>query len=91
MMQVTFFIQKITEVIDIYALEKVLKYIDCLASVNLIKYRNIYNKFKKIAKQKLYADKLFEYKNDFKNIWQTYNTIIGRNVEKKSISDMFSI
>ena len=36
---------------------------DCLASVNFIKYRNIYNK---IAKQEFYAEKLFEYKNDVK-------------------------
>ena len=56
---------------------------DCLASVNFIKYRNIYSKLKIIAKQEFYADKLFEDKNDVKKTWQMFNTIIGRNVDKK--------
>ena len=59
---------------------------DCLASVNFMKYINLYNKLKKIAKQEFYAEKFFKYKNDVKKTWQMSNTIIGRNVDKKKVS-----
>ena len=64
---------------------------DCMAYSHFIKYRNMFNKLKKISKQKYYGDKLFEYKTDLKKTWQIFTTIIRRKVDKTSISDMFSV
>ena len=64
---------------------------NCMSYVKFINYRNMYNKLKKLTKQNYYADKLLEYKTDLKKTWKLFNMIIGRNVEKGSISDMFNV
>ena len=59
--------------------------------VNYIKYKNYYNKLKRIAKRQYVKDKLNLYKNDIRKTWKTLNNIIGRMNDKSSISDILVI
>ena len=54
---------------------------------NFINYRNIFNKLKRIAKQKYYSETLCQYKYDVRKTWSILNTVIGRNAKKHTISD----
>ena len=47
-----------------------------------IKYRNIYNRLKRKAKQNYYADLFDEYKYDMKKTWKIINSTIGKRNNK---------
>lgn len=47
-----------------------------------ITYRNIYNKLKRAAKAKYYADRLNKFKNDTKKIWSVINDILEKYKNK---------
>ena len=58
---------------------------------NYIRYRNIYNKLKNIAKKNHYFQIFDKFKNDIKNTWKTINSIIGKTNDKTSIPQAFTI
>ena len=54
-----------------------------------IKYRNTYNRIKRITKRTYYLDLFKKYKNDIRNTWKILKSIIGRENDKTSISEQF--
>ena len=56
-----------------------------------IRYRNTYNKIKRICKQTYFANELSLYQNDLKKTWKTLKSLIGKTSDKSGISDMFNI
>jgi hypothetical protein len=56
-----------------------------------IRFRNIYNKTKRTAKQNHYKDLFHKYKHDIKKTWGVINSLIGRTNDKSSISNTFKI
>ena len=57
--------------------------------VDYIKYRNTYNRIKRITKRTYYFDLFKKYKNDIRNTWKILISIIGRENDKTSISEQF--
>jgi hypothetical protein len=51
----------------------------------------MYNKLKKHCKQTHYSNELFKHKNDLRNTWKIFNTIIGKTNNKSGISDSFNV
>ena len=64
---------------------------DNITVLKFTKYRNTFNKIKKVAKESYFANLLNEYKNDLRKTWTVINKLIGRNNDKSSISDNFII
>ena len=56
-----------------------------------IRYRNLYNQSKRIAKQSHYGQILEEYKNNTKMVWKTLNTIINKSSDKRTIIQTFKV
>ena len=57
--------------------------------IDYIKYRNTYNRIKRITKCTYYFDLFKKYKNDIRNTWKILKSIIGRENDKTSISEQF--
>jgi len=57
--------------------------------IEYIKYKNIYNKLKRTSKRNYFTNLLHTYKNDIKKTWKVLNRIIGKNSNKKEISETF--
>ena len=57
--------------------------------IDYIKYRNTYNRIKRITKGTYYYDLFKKYKNDIRNTWKILKSIIGRENDKTSISEQF--
>ncbi|KAK2160513.1 hypothetical protein NP493_1640g00003 [Ridgeia piscesae] len=55
------------------------------AHIRYVKYRNIYNKLKQIAKTTYYANQLNTFKNDSKTTWNLLKNMIGKNNDKSGI------
>ena len=51
---------------------------DCKQTIDFIRYRNYYNKLKRIVKQNYYSEELAKFKNDARKTWKILNSIIGR-------------
>jgi hypothetical protein len=47
-----------------------------------VKYRNLYNSLKRIAKQSYYKDLFIKFNFDSRNTWKVLNSIIGRENDK---------
>ena len=56
-----------------------------------IKYRNIYNKVKRLAKKLYYAHILQTHKNNMKKTWGVINSLIGKQHDKSNIIQSFKI
>ena len=59
--------------------------------IDFVKYRNLYNKLKNIAKQNYYSTELSKFQNDIRKTWKLLNTMIGKQSDKSGISEMFKI
>ena len=57
--------------------------------VKFTKYRNMFNKLKREAKNSHYKAKLDQYKFDIRKTWSVMNSIIGRNTNRQKISEAF--
>jgi len=55
------------------------------------KYRNLYNKIKRIAKQMYYHTCFTSFKSDIRKTWKTLNEILGQKNDKSGIVDHFNI
>jgi hypothetical protein len=62
---------------------------DSKAYNNFIKYRNLYNKLKKLHKQNNYATELTKFKNDTRRTWKILKEVIGKQNDKSNISEVF--
>ena len=60
-------------------------------STKYVKFRNLFNKLKKVSKQQYYSELLAKYKGDVRKTWDVLNTIIGRKKDKSSTSDIFTV
>lgn len=56
-----------------------------------INYRNMYNKLKRLTKQKYYDDLLSKYQHNIRKTWGIINSLIGRTNDKGTISEIFKI
>ncbi len=56
-----------------------------------IKYRNLYSKIKKVAKQAYYTECLKLSNGDIRKTWKTLNTLLGKTNDKTGIVDSFII
>ena len=56
-----------------------------------VKYRQIFNKLKRIRKKNYYTEIFYKYKNDIRKTWRTLNSISGRSNDKSSLNDTFII
>ena len=56
-----------------------------------IKYRNLFNKTKRLIKESYYKQLLEQYKNDIRKTWNVMNNLIGRSRDKSGIADIFTI
>ncbi len=61
------------------------------AYVKYIKYRNVLNTLKKVAKETYYRNLLTTHKNDMRKTWKIMNSIIGRTKNKDSLSSTFIV
>lgn len=52
-----------------------------------IKYRNTYNKLKRLSKFKYYNDRINTFRNNSKKLWNIINTIIGKQRNKSGLPD----
>lgn len=62
--------------------------------VNVIKYhkyRNIYNKLKTKCKIEYYKNKINLFKHDSKNLWKTYNNLLGKLNNKAETIDYLKV
>jgi len=59
--------------------------------IHYVKYRNLYNKLKRQAKQEYYKNLLDQYKGDIKKTWQVLNTVIGKTTDKSNAAQIFLI
>jgi hypothetical protein len=59
--------------------------------IKFTKYRNIYNRLKRLAKLKYYDELLQMYKYNTRKTWGVINSLIGRTNDKSTISDTFKI
>ena len=59
--------------------------------IKFVKYRNLYNKLKRIAKQNHINEKLQENKHSMQNTWKILNSVIGKQHDKLSIIHNFNI
>ena len=57
--------------------------------IDYIKYRNTYNRIKRMTKRTYYFDLFKKYKNDIRNTWKILKSIIGRENDNTSISEQF--
>ena len=58
---------------------------------NFIRYRNNFNRIKRVCKQNYYASELYKYKYNIQKTWNILKTLIGKNNNKSGISDTFKI
>ena len=54
-----------------------------------IKYRNLYNQIKRVAKQTYYAQQLAKYQHDIRQTWKIINNTMGKTNNKSDISQTF--
>ncbi len=60
-------------------------------TIKYIKYRNLFNELKKVAKLSHYSQLLNNYKYDIRKTWGVINNLVGRSNDKSSISETFNI
>jgi hypothetical protein len=56
------------------------------ASKKYVDYRNVFNKVKRRAKEKYYADTFSSVQNEIKKTWSVLNKLVGKNKNKSSIN-----
>jgi len=56
-----------------------------------VKYRNVFNKMKRLSKSQYYSNLLRKYRDDIRKTWKVLNSIIGSNNDKSNISNSFLI
>ena len=64
---------------------------DDIRYIDYILYKNLFNKLKRLAKEKYYNDLFNVYSRDIRKTWQTLKLMIGKQNDKSSISKMFTI
>ena len=56
-----------------------------------VKFRNMYNKLKRCAKESYYAQRFEKYKNDIKGTWKLLNSLTGRLKDKTDLQQTFNV
>ena len=59
--------------------------------INFIKYRNTYNKIKRLSKETYFTNELAIHRNDLTKTWKILKSLIGKLNDKSGISDSFKI
>ncbi len=61
------------------------------AYIKYIKYRNLYNNLKRIAKINYYSALFQTYQNDIRKTWKSLRNIIGTQNDKSNIPQIFTV